>query len=1295
MKRVINNLKFDILNVLSEETKNYFISDDCKFYLSLIDILATFHNINSIKWKFNNTQEETQESYNEILLQTELSLLDIFTTMTAIIDFENNDLIKIIFLYFNEKISKKLYKNIEKDEYSYHISLFRGFSIFLNRYCFFYANKYESEVTKGYESVKHLMPNYEECIKILFLEVSKLFRFIAACGEDLFIVFDPNMKNYEETYYFTYKFVYRDFSLIKYLIPYGSVREFFSGNDIESEINSGNNSSSLIKIVRLLKEKNNKSIKSLLEEGNNLKYMKIISRLLSNTLNIIRSNGSLIWNLGSSFKSLKSCQIVDTLLISVIDKNLDNMKELTKALIINKAMEKENSASYSELSNGIFYILRETIGEEELENIIKDMFYSTKSTDQKENYSIKDDYLSNIDTNFILSPANKAKAEKYLFDFKKNKISIFNRCFYNVNQYETVLKEKIYTKIFLAEESMDFILDSIKKLIMDKEYIELRPYFLNTLLNYFDIFYCVNFQKFVDLRKNLNEKINAFIEEISVNNLEEPYKSYCDLIIKKVKGNKKEEEDDEKVKETNMEKKINKSLKEKYKLNNIKILNKINISIKDDKKTEEIENEIIHKMIIEPEYGITKDQCCFCKKYVNELDLGNCFGKIGYFILDKFNYNASVKIANSLYNKYMQKNRAILHFNGVFNPNKEKARKSLRILTCGHVMHFSCFYSNYMKSDNIAINSFLCPACKKYANTFFPQINHILKEKIIDKNIYNLFKGYNLDIILDYRNKYGKDIKKFFDQKNKKMEEKNKLEIYLLSEDIYKKPNAKDKNIKNIEGKKYLLNNNKNLFISCRHLIEGFFGIKEEKYKDFDLESSEFNKIQKDSLLYCILQFRDFTDYFIKSDKKKEQILLWKNLILSFRLMLKLNILRDNFFVNFSLLLYRMCNLNQNTNISTMVNNDQFNIILSGILFLLCVFFEYEEIKGYEKYIIYLFLPVFSFAYYFRKLYLNNSLSFAKENPFINNNIVNEKSFAKKMTENNFFTFLKADSSMNSLIFILKKIVIANYLLKNKEEIDKGMFELNNMYESFNLPQLKQKNIIQVLDELETIINNEKNEKNNKMQTDEEPKENIYNIFFQFFKNKNKKNNEEKIIYNHRNIFNFLINEFTNEIKKELCPRIINPNLLSFCEDIYYNFIPLQKYAVEFLYENYNRPCEKCRCKGKIGLICLDCGKKVICKTEDKPPNNNNINGNNDSGIDFFYKHVELCGGGTGVFLNSLDFSISFVQQRKISKNKIPLYLDKHGESIKENKIHNGFCLNDAQLKKAKRKFYNNDLIFD
>jgi hypothetical protein len=89
----------------------------------------------------------------------------------------------------------------------------------------------------------------------------------------------------------------------------------------------------------------------------------------------------------------------------------------------------------------------------------------------------------------------------------------------------------------------------------------------------------------------------------------------------------------------------------------------------------------------------------------------------------------------------------------------------------------------------------------------------------------------------------------------------------------------------------------------------------------------------------------------------------------------------------------------------------------------------------------------------------------------------NEKAFIYHMETNKFFDFLKTDNAKNCLIFILKKIIIVNYLLKNKEEVGKDMFDIDNMFDWINLSQLKQKNILEILDELNILINNEKNEK--------------------------------------------------------------------------------------------------------------------------------------------------------------------------------------------------------------------------
>ena len=156
------------------------------------------------------------------------------------------------------------------------------------------------------------------------------------------------------------------------------------------------------------------------------------------------------------------------------------------------------------------------------------------------------------------------------------------------------------------------------------------------LLNYFDVFLRVNFDNFKKRRNNLKKLIDNFIEEISINNLEEPYKSYCDLIIKIVKEDNMEIENQEN-KEKNNIKQIKQNLKEKHKLQRKKFLNEMKLNIKEP----EIKNLLIQN-------NSNETICCFCKNNLNEKDLRNCFGKLGYFLLDKFHHNSTLKILKKL-----------------------------------------------------------------------------------------------------------------------------------------------------------------------------------------------------------------------------------------------------------------------------------------------------------------------------------------------------------------------------------------------------------------------------------------------------------------------------------------------------------------------------------------------------------------------------------------------------------------------------------------------------------------------
>jgi hypothetical protein len=241
------------------------------------------------------------------------------------------------------------------------------------------------------------------------------------------------------------------------------------------------------------------------------------------------------------------------------------------------------------------------------------------------------------------------------------------------------------------------------------------------------------------------------------------------------------------------------------------------------------------------------------------------------------------------------------------------------------------------------------------------------------------------------------------------------------------------------------------------------------------------------------------------------------------------------------------------------------------------------------------------------------------------------------------------------------------------------------MLDNLNLSNLKDKKMINILDELSTMIKIVDN-KDKMMDIDDNYNNNIKTQkecpYFLHFSQ-----------YNYEKVFDLLIKEQQIKIKNEECERMLNPCLFSSCLNMKHSFIPLPKLAVDFLHEKYNSPCQICKSKGKFGLICLDCGKKVNCQKELISRKKANDNNSNKDGM-LLCKHVLECGGGSSAFLFMKDFYVIFVQQEHFSRERIPLYLDKFGEPISGTIISNKFKLNEKQLEKALQKYFENDLVF-
>ena len=137
VKEIINNLKCDTIYLMKPVAINY-LSNNKNIICRLIDMTALLHNINPITASskaYDYAFLFIENRFQIDILDIEIWLLDTFALYVSIFNFNDEDLVKEIFTYFSKAIKKQRY-SLKADEFTFHITLYRAFSIFLNRYCF-------------------------------------------------------------------------------------------------------------------------------------------------------------------------------------------------------------------------------------------------------------------------------------------------------------------------------------------------------------------------------------------------------------------------------------------------------------------------------------------------------------------------------------------------------------------------------------------------------------------------------------------------------------------------------------------------------------------------------------------------------------------------------------------------------------------------------------------------------------------------------------------------------------------------------------------------------------------------------------------------------------------------------------------------------------------------------------------------------------------------------------------------------------------------------------------------------
>ena len=786
-KKKIERLRSTTCYTIKNITFNY-LSNNTNILFKLIDMLSILHNANPVKVIFPHPDKNQGFKYEIELLNIELNTLGIFSLFTSIFNFDNNDLVKNVFHYFSKIINEKIKNELNENEYSFHICLYRAFSIFVNRYCFHEANKNNSNIYKSFNNVDKLFKDFDKCSKVMIKSIYKVFGFITACKEGMFSYYGPDMIQYEYIYYNYPIFIYMDFSLLKYLLSMKENLKYLVFNEILALTQVENSNKP---IQDFLLKKNIIDTPDLWLHENNKIYLKFFSKILGLILNLLTNNFCHIWILCSPFSELKTSKIKDKLIEDLLNKDRNIFIEMIKEIIINKLITKENSANYTDIKNGIFECLKDFFGEEKIKEIIISLTNKTLTQDCKAIFSLKDEFMNYIDLNYIINPILKTKAEKYISEFKSNLVSIFNIHFYPVNKFESKLTNVIYNHLFFNKKNFDFLFQFTSFILSQKNSCDfLIDNILPVLLNYLSIFF-EHYSHLMFLREN--SKINKIMELLENNYLkDEVKKSHCIYTLKKFKekslsnnlsNTKESNKNYAKSASKNIKSAMKEKMKNKFKNKNDNLVAKLGLS---KKISAEINNE----------------SCIICHKTIDQEDINKPYGLIGNILNDNFFSNAFYQSIEKEYKKFNVNEKLAHQLRDLFM--RSFGRKSKRIISCNHYIHFDCFFKQYMNYDlNKPLYNFACPLCHRLSCFYIPMLINYT-----DKEIKGYLKGFNFNYIFNY----GKlHLKK--DEKTKRKDIKDNVKIKLVNKDafIFKKAHQDFVN-------------------SCKQFIERFFKNKKNYY---------------------------------------------------------------------------------------------------------------------------------------------------------------------------------------------------------------------------------------------------------------------------------------------------------------------------------------------------------------------------------------------------------------------------------------------------------------------------------
>ena len=1219
-----------------------------------------------------------QKEYSTTLIEIEIALYGILEGINVFMDWKKLDIVKEIFRYIINKIinqKEEGIKQLQKDEYSFHLSLYRCFGLFINFFSYNYSlNNDKCTLMKSVEYIKNNFfiskDEIEKFVQIILYDYYKLFGFLAGAQNNFFNYYE-GLNNYPFIYYNDKRTLKIDFTLLKYLFSlteknldlnsflklsniedvYLSFGKIFLSDLMEQEESKIENQQ--ISEISEKEEKGEnllKILKSKSEEKSfDSNYIMQLEFLLELIIRFIKDDSSTYWSLMRFYEEMISSQIKREL-FNDIRKNKSAMKDLETILkekIIHEMAAKNNLIDLLKLKKRLDKYLLILFDENHVNKIIGELTYNKMQGETKLFY-LKDNCLKYLDMNYYLSPKEKSNAQKYIMEFKKDIINIYNNYYYNPSDLTFDLFEISYEKIFLNINNLNLLVKLVEKLLIcknnniDKLNMDsIKNSILPLILNYLSIFCMINTKSFIEFKtqnKDLlnhlskifskyllnNNKNNGIMEVDLQKNITDILKrlDYYEIIYNNIKfdlsklnkydynteyvhnlslgiyiSNEKNSKDminenSINLDEINLKKKNAKNIKDKLKK---KMKMKSQVFLEKSKTNPELIKDMDTPENNKDE-NLTKDEmmCFYCRNPIKLNSYEVSYGKTGLLIIDYFYIN-SIKSSEKKELERIMDTRNInaqlyKDINKGFNSSLDKRG---HIISCGHYFHADCFKKG-LKGGGIDIcKVFNCPLCLKDQNLLIPPLNNF-------RDKYNFFKSSKiLDLLPTVE---------MITYEEMEIENNNEKEEKLFSDIVINFFN--DIFFLNIQEKN----------IDYRLFLEKCF----EKYEIY------FNFLE--NVFYI-----DGTTFH-----KQQQIDTIQNIILSLRFLVNTNYLSKKHIICF--LKEELFLLSSGSNIvETVVSNFENMYYVNKfkqILLSLIILYDYEEIKDIFKYIIYIFLPYMSFGYYLRYIISNN----------YNKDIITYQHFINYINNNN-------ESMINYFNIFLQKFYFIKILT------DKNASNDNELLNSFNDLNTEKLLTLLNINTLYKILNGNEKQKNiNFLEICEFlPKIfNLNDICFNLLKN--------NLDYN--NIYNLLI---ANIKRSDRRVNLTKELIINFSQ-IKFELIHLDDNIFDWIEKNLEKKCVICSKIAKYDYICLICGNK-ICHTKS---------------CNKFNEHRRYCCGNTCICIDMDDMKIMIFSYLN-SKTLFPIYVNKNGVGPNGYEIGDEYKLSKEKMKLALKNFICND----